>query len=108
MNFEPPAQGAPRGIARNEYLRSSFPSNTRGIEDTGINVGKDNVLERAANFNNLPKSEKANILKELGLDSGNKDSGVKDVAGGSVSVQGSAQAINTSTTSTPSTGGSPY
>lgn len=73
LNFEPPRQGAPRGIVRNEFLRSTSVSTKRNIKDTGIDVDRNAAIAKVSKFDSLSKSEKSKILKDLGLDKHNQD-----------------------------------
>ena len=99
LNFEPPKQGGARGIVRTEYLKSEIISKQKTIEDAGVRVDRKGPLAEAAKFNSLSKSEKKNILRELGLD----QQGQQAIG----SAQGSKNTNNATTTST-TTGGSRY
>jgi hypothetical protein len=109
LNFEPPKQGGTRGIVRTEYLKSELVSKQNTIEDAGVRVDRKGVLAEAAKFDSLSKSEKQNMLKELGLDQRDQQARTATATSQQAigSPQGSVSTNNTTTTST-TTGGSRY
>ena len=109
LNFEPPKQGGTRGIVRTEYLKSELVSKQNTIEDAGVRVDRKGVLAEAAKFDSLSKSEKQNMLKELGLDQRDQQARTAITTSQQAigSPQGSVNTNNATTTST-TTGGSRY
>jgi hypothetical protein len=67
LNFEPPTRGGERGPVRNEYTKSTFVTNKKGIDQFGINIDPQEIAKETNRVVSMPRAEQSKAMRDLGI-----------------------------------------